>query len=41
VIAEVFLPMLRRRYPTEGRMVVHHDAYAVARWLNEVDCHRS
>jgi hypothetical protein len=36
VIAEIFPPMLRRRYPTEGRTVDQQDAYAVARWLKEV-----
>ena len=38
VIAEVFPSMLRRRYPAEGRTVDQHDAYAVARWLKEMDC---
>jgi hypothetical protein len=36
VIAEVFPPMLRRRYPTEDRTVDQHDAYAIARWLKQV-----
>jgi hypothetical protein len=38
VIAEVFPSMLRRRYPAENRTVDQHDAYAVARWLKEMDC---
>jgi hypothetical protein len=38
VIAEVFPPMLRRRYPAEGRTVDQQDAYAVARWLKEMNC---
>ncbi len=37
VIAEVFPPMLRRRYPTEGRTVDQQDTYAFARWLREMD----
>ena len=36
MIADVFPPMLRRRYPVECRTVDQHDAYAVARWLKEV-----
>ena len=37
VIAEAFPPMLRRRYPTEGRTVDQQDAYAITRWLREMD----
>ena len=38
VIAEVFPSMLRRRYPAEKRTADQHDAYAVARWLKEMNC---
>ena len=37
VIAEVYPSILRRRYPREGRSGHQHDAYAVARWLAEMD----
>ena len=40
MIAEVFPSMLRRRYPAENRTVDQHDAYAVARWLKEMDSGR-
>ena len=36
MIAEVFPPVLRRRYPTEGRTVDQQDACAVARCLKKV-----
>ena len=41
VIAEVFPFVLRRRYPAENRTVDQHDAYAVARWLREMDSGRN
>ena len=37
VIAEVFPPMLRNWYAREDRTVDQQDAYAVARWLKEMD----
>ncbi|MFO7903479.1 MAG: hypothetical protein ACQESR_00060 [Planctomycetota bacterium] len=37
VIVEVYPPILRRRYPTEGRTGDQHDAYAISRWLSEMD----
>ena len=37
VIVEVYPSVLRRRYPTEGRTTDQHDAYAVSRWLGEMD----
>lgn len=37
VMAEIFPPMFRRRYLAEDRTVDQQDAYAVARWLKEMD----
>ncbi len=37
VIAEVYPSILRRRYPIEGRTADQHDAYAISRWLGEMD----
>lgn len=37
VIAEVYPSIFRKRYPTEGRSGDEQDAYAVARWLAEMD----
>jgi hypothetical protein len=36
VIAEVYPSVFRNRYPKEGRTADEHDAYAVARWLQEM-----
>jgi hypothetical protein len=41
VIAEVFPSVLRRRHAREGRTVDEHDAWSVARWLQETDRHGS
>ena len=38
MIAAVFPSMLRRRYPDENRTMDQHDAYAVGRWLKEMNC---
>lgn len=37
VIAEVYPSIFRRRYPAEGRSGDQQDAYAVARWMAEMD----
>ncbi len=37
VLAEAFPPILRNRYPWEGRVVDQQDAYAIARWLRDMD----
>jgi hypothetical protein len=37
VIAEVFPSVLRRRYPRESRTLDEHDAWCVARWLQQTD----
>jgi hypothetical protein len=37
VIAEAYPSILRRRYPKEGRTTDQHDAYAIARWLKEME----
>jgi hypothetical protein len=37
VVAEVYPSLVRARYPREGRSVDEQDAYAVARWLCEMD----
>ncbi|MEL6267528.1 MAG: hypothetical protein AAFR52_18100 [Pseudomonadota bacterium] len=37
VIAEVYPRLWRARYPEEGRTADQHDAYAIARWLNDSD----
>ena len=37
VIAEVYPSIFRKRYPVEGRSGDEQDAYAVARWLVEMD----
>lgn len=37
VLAEVYPPMFRNRFPREGRTVDQQDAYAIARWLKEMD----
>lgn len=37
VIAEVYPSIFRKRYPAEGRSGDEQDAYAVARWLAEMD----
>ena len=36
-VVEVFPSMLRRRYPRQQRTVDEHDAYCVARWLQQID----
>lgn len=37
VIAEVYPRLWNRRYPAESRSPHQHDAYAVARWMQEAD----
>ncbi|BAU48365.1 hypothetical protein SVA_1811 [Sulfurifustis variabilis] len=37
VLAEVYPSIFRHRYPRDGRTPDEHDAYAVARWLEETD----
>ncbi len=37
VIAEIYPSMFSRRYPREDRNSHEHDAYAVSRWLSEMD----
>jgi hypothetical protein len=37
VLCEVFPSILRRRYPAQRRSSHEHDAYAVARWLRDLD----
>ncbi len=37
VIAEVYPSIFRNRYPRAGRGTDEHDAYAIARWLQEAD----
>jgi hypothetical protein len=37
VIVEMFPPILRNRYPREDRTVDQQDAYAIARWLRDMD----
>ena len=36
VIAEVYPPVFRNRYPREDRTPDQQDAYSVARWLKEM-----
>ena len=37
VIVEVYPSIFRNRYPRENKTGDQHDAYAVARWLNDMD----
>ncbi len=37
VIAEVYPSIFRRRFSKENRSVDEHDAYSIARWLQEMD----
>jgi hypothetical protein len=37
VIMEVYPSLVHNRYPKDGRTNDEHDAYAVARWLREMD----
>ncbi|MFM9971327.1 MAG: hypothetical protein ACKVQK_23335 [Burkholderiales bacterium] len=37
VVAEVYPSIFRNRYPKEGRTADEQDAYAVARWMSELD----
>jgi hypothetical protein len=39
VIADAYPPILRRRWPGEGRTADENDAHRVARWLRET-CER-
>jgi hypothetical protein len=38
VIAEVKSSLFYNRYSIEGRASYDHDAYSIARWLQEMDC---
>ena len=38
VIVEVNSSLFRNRYSIEGRASHDHDAYSIARWLQEMDC---
>jgi hypothetical protein len=41
VIAEVYPSIFRKRFPPQGRTADEQDAYAVARWMAEMDARQA